>query len=82
MSRQSPWDCAFCGRMSAEEPALKRKSACHTIEAIAPPATPQSPRVLAVRCWWCGARGPLAGSVAEAVERWQYSADRQGAPRW
>lgn len=78
MSRLSPWDCPFCGRMSAEEPHLKRAPKTHYIEKSKGLHFP----FYWVVCWFCRAHGPLSGSPREAVSRWTYSADRQGAPRW
>lgn len=79
MSRQSPWDCPFCGRMSAEEPGLKRQPHSHLVDKVG--GTNRDP-ILAVWCWHCGAHGPLASSVRVALERWRHRADQQGAPRW
>lgn len=75
MSRISPRDCAHCGRMSASEPDFKRRPTCHHV--IEEPR-----RLFAVRCWYCGARGPLSGSVVEAIARWRYLAMTNGAPKW
>lgn len=77
----SPWDCPFCGRMSAEEPALRRARYSHTVLTPVASAEPRN-CLFAVSCWHCGARGPLASSVRIAVKRWQHSANRNGAPRW
>lgn len=68
------WGCPFCGRFSAEEPSLKRQPHSHYVETPA--------KLFVMVCWFCGARGPLSGSVREAGERWKYRADSQGAPKW
>jgi hypothetical protein len=77
MSRQSPWDCPFCGRMSREEPGTKFKRGCHRVDE-----TRGGSGNWQVICWFCGARGPLSLGPKKALERWMHLADRDGAPKW
>lgn len=74
----SPWDCPFCGRASAEEPALKRAPHTHYVEKT----NDLKYAIYWIICWFCAAHGPKSGSVAEAIERWRYRADVKGAPPW
>lgn len=69
------YPCPFCGRESAVRPSGTHQPHTHVIER-----TPAGS--LAVRCWYCGCRGPLADSPRQAVDRWAYSADKSGAPKW
>lgn len=78
MSRQSPWDCPFCGRMSAETPDLRRQPHSHFVET----AGNSNSGIFRVKCWYCGATGPLSAHPAEAIRRWQYVAEKDGAPKW
>lgn len=75
------WACPFCGRYSAEEPATKLQPLTHHLETVGA-AKAGKDAIWAVFCWYCGARGPLSGSIAEALARWGHRADSRGAPRW
>jgi hypothetical protein len=77
MKPLSPWDCPFCGRLSAAEPTLRIAPQTHQVVE-----DPTHSKLFAVRCWYCGARGPLGGSPRQAVERWRHLAARNGVPTW
>jgi transcription elongation factor Elf1 len=78
VSRQGPWDCPFCGRLSVSEPAAGPQAPQrHSILSVA-----DQGRIVAVRCWYCGARGPLGDTPKDAIEKWQHSADAKGAAKW
>jgi hypothetical protein len=67
--------------MSAEEPSTKRQQTSHFIECSARSGDGKFGCYFVV-CWYCGGKGPLAGSAHAAIKRWTYRADRQGAPVW
>lgn len=66
--------CPFCGRVSAEEPSLRRRPHSHLIDG--------AKGAYFVRCWYCSARGPLSDEPGQALYRWDYDARMEGAPRW